>query len=62
MKHNFKVVCERNPDVPQKPYTNVVKNILLYGTRNNAVVNQYKELVKDGSVRNYVLVNSSRES
>ena len=26
----------------KKPYTNVVKNILLYGTWNNAVVNQYK--------------------
>ena len=27
----------------KKPYTNVVKNTLLYGTWNNAVVNQYKE-------------------
>ena len=43
MKHNFKVVCARNPDVPQKPHPNTDKNILQYGTWNNAVVNQYKE-------------------
>ena len=32
MKHNFKVVCARNPDVPQKPHPNTDKNILQYGT------------------------------
>ena len=43
MKHNFKFACARKPDVHKKPYPNAVKNILLYGTWNNAVVNQYKE-------------------
>ena len=27
----------------KNPYPNVVKNILLYGTCNNAVANQYNE-------------------
>ena len=27
----------------KKPYPNVVKNILLYGTRKKTAVNQYKE-------------------
>ena len=38
-----KVVYARNPDVPQKPYLNIVKVKLLKGTWNNVAVNQHKE-------------------
>ena len=43
MTHNFKVVCARNLGDHKRPYTIVVKNTLLHGTWNNALVNQYKE-------------------
>ena len=42
-RRDFNIAYARNPYVHKKPYPNVVKNILLQGTSNNAVVNQFKE-------------------
>ena len=43
MKRDCKLVDAGNPDIPQKPFS-VVKNMLMQGTSNNAVINQYKEV------------------